>query len=83
VLIMPLQSGTQWDALAHIFFEGKMYNGYDPDQVGSKGALKNDITGGCDRMIGRGVLLDVPAAPDDSRRRGRGGRHHDPRFLRR
>jgi kynurenine formamidase len=62
VLIMPLQSGTQWDALAHIFFEGKMYNGYDPAQVGSKGALKNDITGGCDRMIGRGVLLDVAAA---------------------
>jgi kynurenine formamidase len=62
VLIMPLQSGTQWDALAHIFFENTMYNGYTPDQVSSKGAMKNDITGGCDRMIGRGVLLDVPAA---------------------
>ncbi|TDC94569.1 cyclase family protein [Actinomadura sp. 7K507] len=62
ILIMPLQSGTQWDALAHIFFEGKMYNGFTADQVGSKGALKNDITGGCSRMIGRGVLLDVPAA---------------------
>ena len=24
---MPLQSGTQWDALAHIFYDGKMYNG--------------------------------------------------------
>lgn len=62
VLFMPLQSGTQWDALAHIFFEGKMYNGYAADQVSSKGALKNDITRGCGRMIGRGVLLDVPAA---------------------
>jgi kynurenine formamidase len=62
VLIMPLQSGTQWDALAHIFFEGKMYNGYAADQVSSKGAMKNAITGGCGRMIGRGVLLDVPAA---------------------
>lgn len=62
VLIMPLQSGTQWDALAHIFFEGKMYNGFAADQVSSKGALKNDVTAGCDRMIGRGVLLDVPAA---------------------
>jgi kynurenine formamidase len=61
VLIMPLQSGTQWDALAHIFFDGAMYNGYGPDQVSSKGALKNDITAGCHRMIGRGVLLDVPA----------------------
>lgn len=62
VLIMPLQSGTQWDALAHIFFEGKMYNGYSADQVSSKGALKNDVTTGCDRMVGRGVLLDVPAS---------------------
>ncbi|MEV8514255.1 cyclase family protein [Dactylosporangium sp. NPDC051484] len=62
VLIMPLQSGTQWDALAHIFFEGKMYNGFAADQVGSKGALKNAITSGCARMVGRGVLLDVPAA---------------------
>lgn len=62
IIIMPLQSGTQWDALSHIFFEGKMYNGYPADQVSSKGALKNAITAGCDRMIGRGVLLDVPAA---------------------
>lgn len=62
VLIMPLQSGTQWDALSHIFFEGAMYNGYPADQVSSKGALKNAITKGCDRMVGRGVLLDVPAA---------------------
>jgi len=61
VLIMPLQSGTQWDALAHIFFEGRMYNGYPADQVSSKGAMKNDITKGCDRMIGRGILLDIPA----------------------
>jgi putative cyclase len=65
VLIMPLQSGTQWDALAHIFFEGKMYNGFAADQVSSKGALKNDVAGGCDWMIGRGVLLDVPAARAD------------------
>ncbi|WP_426244618.1 cyclase family protein [Nocardioides sp. LHG3406-4] len=62
VLIMPLQSGTQWDALAHIFFEGKMYNGVEAMMVGSKGALVNDVTSGCGRMIGRGVLLDVPAA---------------------
>jgi kynurenine formamidase len=64
ILIMPLQSGTQWDALAHIFFEGKMYNGVDATMVGSKGALVNDVTNGCGRMIGRGVLLDLPAALD-------------------
>jgi hypothetical protein len=40
-----------------------MYNGSAADQVSSQGALQNDVTGGCGRMIGRGVLLDVPAAP--------------------
>ena len=29
VIIMPLQSGTQWDGLAHILYEDRMYNGYD------------------------------------------------------
>lgn len=27
-LIMPTQCGTQWDALAHIFHDGRMWNGY-------------------------------------------------------
>lgn len=60
LLILPLQSGTQWDSLAHIIFKGKMYNGYDATWVSSKGALKNDIATAKDRIIGRGVLLDIP-----------------------
>jgi kynurenine formamidase len=43
-------------------FENKMYNGYDPTLVSSKGALKNDITQAADRVVGRGVLLDLPRA---------------------
>lgn len=62
ILIMPLQSGTQWDSLAHIVFEDKIYNGVSADQVSSLGALRNDVAGGSDKMVGRGVLLDVPAA---------------------
>jgi len=57
---LGLQSSTQWDALAHIFHEGKMYNGYGPELVTSKGAVKNDITNAKDRLVGRGVLLDIP-----------------------
>lgn len=60
LIIMPLQSGTQWDGLSHVIFENRIYNGYGADQVSSKGALKNDVRGGSDRMVGRGVLLDVP-----------------------
>jgi kynurenine formamidase len=62
LLILPLQSGTQWDALSHIVFENRIYNGYDATVVGSKGALRNDIANARDRVVGRGVLLDLPRA---------------------
>lgn len=42
-IVMPLQCVTQWDSLAHIFYEGKMYNGYDATLVTSSGAAKNSI----------------------------------------
>lgn len=61
-VFMPLQCGTQWDALAHIFHDGKMYNGYGPEQVSSQGAKRNAITNLKDRAVGRGVLLDVARA---------------------
>jgi kynurenine formamidase len=60
LLILPLQSGTQWDALAHIVFDNRIYNGYDATDVGSKGAIRNDIANARDRVVGRGVLLDIP-----------------------
>jgi kynurenine formamidase len=56
---MPLQCGTQWDALGHIFFGDKMWNGYDARLVDSNGAHKNGIEKTKDKMVGRGVLLDV------------------------
>jgi kynurenine formamidase len=56
---MPLQCGTQWDALAHVFNQGKMWNGYDATLVSSFGAEKNGIDKMRDKMVGRGVLLDV------------------------
>ena len=37
-IVMPLQCATQWDALAHIFFDGKMYNDRSPTLVHSNGA---------------------------------------------
>ena len=40
-LFLFLQGGTQWDALAHIFHRGKMYNGFDAGLVfeGESGAI--------------------------------------------
>lgn len=62
IIIMPLQSGTQWDALGHVVFEDRIWNGYSADQVSSKGAMKGAVTEAAGGMVGRGVLLDVPAA---------------------
>jgi kynurenine formamidase len=59
MIIMPLQCGTQWDALAHMVFEGKIYNGYDATDVSSAGALRNDIAKAREKLVGRGVLLDI------------------------
>ena len=58
-IAMPLQCVTQWDSLAHVFYEGKMWNGYDIALVTSSGAKKNSIDKTKDKIVGRGVLLDV------------------------
>jgi hypothetical protein len=58
-IVMPLQCVTQWDSLAHIFYQGKMWNGYDCTLVTSTGAAKNSIDKTSSRLAGRGVLLDV------------------------
>jgi len=58
---MPLQCGTQWDSLAHVFFDGRMYNDYGPEWVTCEGAARNAITVHSDRLVARGVLLDVAA----------------------
>jgi kynurenine formamidase len=59
MVTMPLQCGTQWDALGHVFFGEKMWNGYDARLVDSNGAQRNGIEKTKDKMVGRGVLLDV------------------------
>lgn len=57
---MPLQCATQWDALAHILYRGKMYNGYEAHYVNSTGAKKNGMENAKDKIVSRGILLDIP-----------------------
>jgi kynurenine formamidase len=59
-LFLGIHSATHWDALAHIFHEGKMYNGYSSDAVTSQGASRSGVEAYRDKMVGRGVLLDLP-----------------------
>ncbi|MCA9510804.1 MAG: cyclase family protein [Myxococcota bacterium] len=57
---MPLQCGTQWDALSHVFYDGRMYNGRDIALVTSRGAERNGIERMRHDVVARGVLLDLP-----------------------
>jgi kynurenine formamidase len=59
-IIMPLQAGTQWDALSHVYYDEKYYNGFPASAVTSFGATKCSI----DQVdvkgpTGRAVFLDV------------------------
>ncbi len=56
---MPVQCATHWDSLGHIFYEDKMYNGHDAKLVDSNGLGKLGIEHSRDKMVGRGVLLDI------------------------
>jgi kynurenine formamidase len=60
IVIIPMQCGTQWDGLGHVFYGDSMWNGYDCRNVSSFGAQKCGIENTKDRMVGRGVLLDIP-----------------------
>lgn len=60
VISMPLQSGTHWDAFSHIFYGGKMYNGFGLEHVTSAGARKGALETMQEQLTGRGVLLDFP-----------------------
>ena len=51
---------THLDALCHIFWRGKMYNGFDADAVTSHGANRCAIDLLRAGIVGRGVLLDIP-----------------------
>src|SRR6201987_1546521 len=55
ILILPLQCGTQWDGLGHIFYGDNMWNGYDCRSVTSAGAQKCGIEQTREKMVGRGV----------------------------
>jgi kynurenine formamidase len=56
---MPVQAATHWDAIGHIFYDDKMYNGFDAREADCNGLGKLGIEHTKSRMVGRGVLLDI------------------------
>jgi kynurenine formamidase len=62
-VVMPLQCGTQWDGLSHVYYDELMYNGFDPHQcVKSSGTTKLGIEKMRNGIVSRGVLIDVAHA---------------------
>lgn len=59
VVVMPLQCATQWDSLAHVHYDGQLYNGHSADTITTAGAAKNSIDKQCEGIVSRGVLLDL------------------------
>jgi kynurenine formamidase len=51
---------THIDALCHVAYEGRLYNGVAAGTITADGAQAGDIGVVKDGLVGRGVLLDVP-----------------------
>jgi len=60
-VVMGLQSATHWDALAHVSYSGRIYNGFPADSITNAGASKCSIDT-APAIVSRGVLLDVARA---------------------
>ncbi len=61
VVTMGLQAATHWDALAHVSYDGKLYNGFPASTITETGAARCSI----DKLrtiVTRGLLLDVARA---------------------
>lgn len=62
VIVMALQCATQWDSLAHVHYDGKLYNGHSAASITTAGASKNSIVALAAGVVSRGVLLDMARA---------------------
>ena len=58
-VFMPLQAASQWDGLAHVFYDDQLYNGFPASSVGPHGAQHCSIDKLAKGIVGRGVLLDI------------------------
>lgn len=58
VVVMGLQTATHWDALAHVSYDGRIYNGFGAATVTGGGASRAGIHN-VGALVSRGVLLDV------------------------
>jgi kynurenine formamidase len=60
LVLLPTQCATQIDALAHVSYDGEIYNGHRFETVGADGAKVLGVERFRTGIQGRGVLLDFP-----------------------
>lgn len=59
ILTLHSHSGTHMDALCHVWYHNKLYNGYAANEhMGPDGATRNGLEN-VPYIVGRGILLDV------------------------
>lgn len=58
-VFMALQAASQWDSLAHVHYDGQLYNGFPAGSVDVTGAARCSVSNLSPGVVGRGVLLDV------------------------
>jgi kynurenine formamidase len=67
VITMGLQACTHWDALAHVSYDGLLYNGHPASSVtAERGATRCGIHK-VPTLVSRGILLDVARARGEDR----------------
>jgi kynurenine formamidase len=62
IMVFPLQCATQWDSLAHVHYDGQLYNGFPATMTTYGGAARNGIDKVGAGIVSRGVLLDLARA---------------------
>jgi kynurenine formamidase len=58
-IAMSVHAHTHWDALAHVFHRGRMFNDRSAGLVTAQGAAANDIVAMSRTLVTRGLLVDL------------------------
>ena len=51
---------THLDSLSHMFYGGKVYNGYSQTEIDNRGARQLAVTAFKNGFVSRGILMDIP-----------------------
>jgi kynurenine formamidase len=62
IVTMGLQAATHWDALSHVSYGGRLYNGFPASSITSEAGATRCGISRIATLVSRGVLLDVARA---------------------